>query len=292
MPAEVASFFHAPTATWTHVAGDPSSGAAAVIDPVLDFDPASGRLGIAAARQVLDHLLARRLDLQWILETHAHADHLTAAAWLREQTGAPVAIGRGIVQVQATFKRLLGLGEEFRADGSPFDRLLDDGERLPLGALEVQAMATPGHTPDGMSYRVGDAVFVGDTLFAPAVGSARCDFPGGDAATLYASVRRLYALPPETRVFLCHDYPPAGAEPRAEVPLAEEMRANIHLAADVDEAGFVAMRERRDATLAAPRLLWPALQVNIRAGRLPPPDAEGRRFLRLPLDATALGPVA
>ncbi|KRE99915.1 MBL fold metallo-hydrolase [Frateuria sp. Soil773] len=292
MPAEVASFFHSPTSTWTHVVSDPSSGAAAVIDPVLDFDPASGRLGTEAARQVLDHLQARRLDLRWILETHAHADHLTAAAWLREQTGVPVAIGRGIVQVQSTFKRLLGLGDGFRADGSPFDRLLDDGERLPLGALEVQAMATPGHTPDGMSYRVGDAVFIGDTLFAPAAGSARCDFPGGDAAMLYASVRRLYALPPETRVFLCHDYPPAGAEPRAEVPLAEQMQANIHLAAGVDEAGFVAMRERRDATLAAPRLLWPALQVNIRAGQLPPPDAEGRRFLKLPLDAAALGPLA
>lgn len=292
MPADIASFFHAPTSTWSHVVSDPATGAAAVIDPVLDFDPASGRLGDEAVRQLLQHLQDRRLDPQWILETHAHADHLSGAAWLREKTGAPVAIGRGIVHVQATFKRLLGLDDAFEADGAPFDRLLDDGERLPLGTLEVQVLATPGHTSDSLSYRVGDAVFIGDTLFSPAAGSARCDFPGGDAVALYASVHRLYALPPETRLFLCHDYPPAGVEPRACVPLTEEMHANIHLAASVDEADFLAMRTQRDATLAVPRLLWLALQVNIRAGRLPPADAEGRRFLKLPLKTAALDMVS
>jgi len=284
----VASFFHDATSTWTHVASDPASAAAVVIDPVLDFDPSSGRLGTVAVQQVLEHLRAQRLDLQWILETHAHADHLTAAAWLREQTGAPVAIGAGIVQVQATFKRLLNLGEEFVADGSQFDRLLHDGEVLPLGGLSVQALATPGHTADGMSYRIGDAVFIGDTLFSPASGSARCDFPGGDAATLYASVQRLYGLPDSTRLYLCHDYPAAGGTPRSEVPMPEQRHDNAHLRGDVAAAEFVALRQRRDATLAVPRLLWPALQVNLRGGRLPPEERTGQRFLKLPLDASAL----
>ncbi|MEW9571427.1 MBL fold metallo-hydrolase [Rhodanobacter sp. Si-c] len=288
MPADVASFFHAATSTWTHVASDPATGAAAVIDPVLDFDPASGRLGTAAARAVLDHLRTQGLDLKWILETHAHADHLTAAAWLRAQTGATVAAGAGIVEVQAVFKQRLDLGDAFVADGSAFDRLLRDGDVLPLGGLALEVLATPGHTADGVSYRVGDAVFIGDTLFSPAAGSARCDFPGGSAAVLHASVRRLYALPDDTRLYLCHDYPAAGAMPRSMVPLPEQREHNAHLAAATGEADFVALRERRDATLAMPRLFWPALQVNIRAGGLPPADGEGRRFLKLPLDVVAL----
>ena len=288
MPAHVTSFFHAATSTWTHVASDPATGAAAVIDPVLDFDPASGRLGTEAARAVLDHLREQRLDLHWILETHAHADHLSAAAWLRAQTGAPVAAGAGIVAVQAEFKRRLALGEDFAADGAAFDRLLHDGELLPLGELALEVLATPGHTADSVSYRVGDAVFIGDTLFSPAAGSARCDFPGGSAAVLHASVRRLYAMPDDTRLYLCHDYPADGAAPRSMATAREQREHNAHLSAATSAADFVALRERRDATLAMPRLFWPALQINIRAGSLPPADGAGRRFLKLPLDASAL----
>lgn len=288
MPAHVASFFHAATSTWTHVVSDPATAAAAVIDPVLDFDPASGRLGTEAAREVLDHLRAQRLDLQWILETHAHADHLSAAAWLRAQTGAAVAAGAGIVAVQAEFKRRLALGEDFVADGAQFDHLLHDGEVLPLGGLALEVLATPGHTADSVSYRVGEAVFIGDTLFSPAAGSARCDFPGGSAAMLHASVRRLYALPDDTRLYLCHDYPADGAAPRSMATVREQREHNVHLAAGTTAAEFVALRERRDATLAMPRLFWPALQLNIRAGELPPADGAGRRFLKLPLDASAL----
>jgi len=288
MPAHVASFFHAATSTWTHVVSDPATAAAAVIDPVLDFDPASGRLGTEAAREVLDHLRAQRLDLQWILETHAHADHPTAAAWLRAQTGAAVAAGAGIVAVQAEFKRRLALGEDFVADGAQFDRLLHDGEVLPLGGLALEVLATPGHTADSVSYRVGEAVFIGDTLFSPAAGSARCDFPGGSAAALHASVRRLYGLPDDTRLYLCHDYPADGAAPRSMATVREQREHNVHLAAGTTAAEFVALRERRDATLAMPRLFWPALQLNIRAGELPPADGAGRRFLKLPLDAGAL----
>lgn len=292
MAADVASFFHADTSTWTHVVSDPATSVAAVIDPVLDFDPASGRLGAEAARAVLGHLQAQRLDLRWILETHAHADHLSAAAWLRTRTGAAVAAGAGIVAVQAEFKRRLDLGDAFAADGSAFDRLLHDGEVLPLGGLALEVLATPGHTADSVSYRVGDAVFIGDTLFSPAAGSARCDFPGGSAAALHASVRRLYALPDDTRLYLCHDYPAEGAAPRSMATVREQREHNVHLAAGTSAADFVALRERRDATLAMPRLFWPALQVNIRAGGLPPADGEGRRFLKWPLDATALEPQA
>jgi len=288
MPAHVASFFHAATSTWTHVVSDPATAAAAVIDPVLDFDPANGKLDTEAARTVLDHLQAQKLQLQWILETHAHADHLSAAAWLRAQTGAAVAAGAGIVAVQAEFKRRLALGEDFVADGAQFDHLLHDGEVLPLGGLALEVLATPGHTADSVSYRVGEAVFIGDTLFSPAAGSARCDFPGGSAAMLHASVRRLYALPDDTRLYLCHDYPTDGAAPRSMVPLREQREHNVHLAAGTTAAEFVALRERRDATLAMPRLFWPALQLNIRAGELPPADGAGRRFLKLPLDAGAL----
>lgn len=287
MSAKIVSFFHAATSTWTHVAAAPVSGAAAVIDPVLDFDPVSGRLGTEAGQAVLDHLLTHGLELKWILETHAHADHLTAAAWLRAQTGAPLATGEGIVQVQAVIKQRLGLGREFTADGSAFDRLLREGDTLPLGELSIEVLATPGHTADSVSYRIGEAVFIGDTLFSPGVGSARCDFPGGDAAALYASVRRLYALPEDTRLYLCHDYPAADAAPRDSVPMQEQREHNVHLSAETSAADFLALRERRDAMLPLPRLFWPALQVNIRAGELPPVDDEGRRFLKLPLDGAA-----
>lgn len=288
MPADIASFFHEATSTWTHVVIDAATGAAAVIDPVLDFDPASGKLGAEAARAVLEHLRAHRLELKLILETHAHADHLSAAAWLRARTGAAVAAGAGIIAVQAEFQRRLGLEADFAADGSDFDRLLHDGDVLPLGELALQVLATPGHTADSMSYRVGDAVFIGDTLFAPEAGSARCDFPGGSAAALHASVQRLYALPDDTQLYLCHDYPAAGATPCRMTTVREQRERNVHLAATTTEAEFVALRKQRDATLAMPRLFWPSLQLNIRAGELPPADDAGRRFLKLPLDAAAL----
>ena len=285
MNPEVTPFFHAPTSTWSYVVRDPDSPAAAIVDPVLDFDASSGRVWTESAGKLLDHLREHALEPKWILETHVHADHLTAAAWLKRHTGAQVAIGSRVVEVQRAFKSLLHLGDDWVADGSQFDALLADGDTLPLGALQVEAIATPGHTPDGVSYRIGDAVFVGDTLFAPALGSARCDFPGGDAVTLYASVQRLYALPGDTRMFLCHDYPKEGEAPRSQSSVAEQMQANRHIARGTSEEQFVAMRRARDATLSVPKLLWPALQVNIRAGHLPTAEDNGRSYLKLPLDA-------
>jgi len=283
MQPNVIPFRHEDTATWTYLVHAPGDAAAVVIDPVLDFDAASGEVRTESAAKLLAAAADAHLRIEWILETHAHADHLSAAAWLRECTGARVAIGAGIVGVQQTFKERLNLGDDaLAADGRQFDRLLADGEGLHIGSLPVQAVATPGHTPDSMSYLIGDAVFVGDTLFSPASGSARCDFPGGDAHALYRSVQRLYGLP-ATRMFLCHDYPPAGTEARAEIPVDEQRTRNIHLHEGIDEAAFVAMRTTRDASLAVPRLLWPALQVNIRAGRLPPAESNGTSYLRLPV---------
>lgn len=284
MSPQVASFFHTSTGTWSHVVRDAQSSAAAIIDAVMDFDAASGRASCESAATLLEHLREYALEPKWILETHVHADHLTAAAWLKQRTGAQTAIGARVVEVQATFKDLLNLGDGFVADGSQFDALLADGDALPLGELRIEAIATPGHTPDGMSYRIGDAVFVGDTLFAPMLGSARCDFPGGDAADLYASAQRLYALPGDTRVFLCHDYPKDDAPPRAQTTIAEQQRENRHISREIRLEQFAEMRRARDATLAVPKLLWPALQVNIRAGRLPDEEANGRRYLKLPLD--------
>ena len=288
MTASVESFFHGPTNTWSHIASDPSSASAVLIDPVLDFDPASGRVWTQAAQALLEHVRSRRLHVGWILETHAHADHLSAADWLKRRLGAGgmaprIGIGAGIVAVQRHFKPVFALGDEFAADGAPFDRLFADGERFPIGSLDVAVIATPGHTSDGVSYLIGDAVFVGDTLFAPAGGTGRCDFPGADAATQYRSIRRLYELPDATRVFLCHDYPAAGIEPQCQSTIGAQKAGNVQLNAATSAADYIALRTRRDATLAAPRLLYPSLQVNICAGRLPPPDAAGRRFLRLPL---------
>jgi len=284
----VQSFYHAATCTWTHVVSDPDSAAAAIVDPVLDFDPASGRIWTEQAQVVLDWLSANGRRADWILETHAHADHLSGADWLKRALGsaghAPrVAIGRGIVDVQRHFRGVFALGADFAADGSQFDHLFGADESFAIGSLQARAIATPGHTSDGMSYLVGDAAFVGDTLFAPGGGTGRCDFPGADAATQYRSIRRLYELPDATRVFLCHDYPAAGVEPVAQTSIGAEKAGNTQLRATTGEAEYVAFRRQRDATLAAPRLLYPSLQVNIRAGRLPPADAGGRTFLQLPL---------
>jgi glyoxylase-like metal-dependent hydrolase (beta-lactamase superfamily II) len=219
-----------------------------------------------------------------VLETHAHADHLTAAAHLKRETGAKVAIGRGITQVQARFKMLFGLEPEFATDGRQFDRLFADGETFRIGDITARVVATPGHTDDSLTYVIGDAAFVGDTVFAPDIGTARADFPGGDARKLYRSIQRLFDLPDDTRLFLCHDYPPAEREARAQSSLDEQKQRNVHVGGGAGEDAFVKMRSERDASLAAPRLILPALQVNIRAGELPPPDANGIRYLRLPLD--------
>jgi glyoxylase-like metal-dependent hydrolase (beta-lactamase superfamily II) len=278
----VHSFHHATSGTWTHVVAD-AGGHAAIIDPVLDFDVASGRVDAKPAHELLARLGELGLETAAILETHAHADHLSAGGWLRDRLGVPLAIGAGIVEVQRTFKRLLALGDDFAADGRAFDRLLRGGDSIIVGALDIRVIAVPGHTPDSVAYLVGDALFVGDTMFAPPAGTARCDFPGGSAATLYRSVRRLYELPDETRVFLCHDYPAAGSAPVAQVRIGDEKQANVHLRSDTPESDYIGMRERRDATLAVPKLLWPAIQFNIRGGRLPPPDTLGRRHFRLPV---------
>jgi len=281
----VHSQYHADTGTWCHVVADPATRAAAIIDPVLDYEAKGARTGTGFAQGVLALCESAGYRVQWLLETHAHADHLSAAEWLQQLTGAPVGIGAGIRAVQATFKPIYGLEADFPTDGSQFDRLFADGERFALGELEVEVIATPGHTSDSLSYRIGDAVFVGDSIFMPDGGTARCDFPGGDAEVLYASIQRLYSLPEDTRVFVCHDYGPGGREPRAQTTVGEQKRANIHVRADTPVAEFVELRTKRDATLALPALILPAVQVNIRGGRLPSPDASGRRFLSLPLDA-------
>lgn len=284
MNPQVQSFYDPATFTLTHVMYDRDGGHAAVVDPVLDFDPASARISTMSADRVLGFVREHGLSVDWILETHAHADHLTAAAYLKCATGAQVAIGRGITQVQERFKALFGLAADFPVDGRQFDRLFADGERFRIGELEVRAMATPGHTDDSLTYLAGDAAFVGDTVFAPDIGTARVDFPGGDARKLYRSIQALFELPADTRLFMCHDYPPADRQARAHSSLGDQRRHNLHVGGQVDEEAFVMARTLRDASLAVPRLILPALQVNIRAGELPPPETNGIRYLHLPLN--------
>lgn len=278
----VESFYDPATATFTYVVYDHEGGRAAIIDPVLDFDLASASISTISADRVLEFAAEQDLSIDWILETHAHADHLTAAAYLKEKTGAPVAIGRGIVAVQARFKTLFGLAD-LPADGSQFDRLFDDGDTFDIGQLEARAIATPGHTDDSLSYLIGDVAFIGDTMFAPETGTARVDFPGGDARKLYHSIQKLLALPASTRIFLCHDYPKDRAA-QAETSVEEQNARNVHVNSNTSEDDFVRRRTEHDATLAPPKLILPALQVNIRAGQLPEPDANGVRYLRLPLN--------
>jgi len=280
----VEAFFDKDTGTFSHVVYDCAGGTAAIIDPVLDYDAASARTSIRSADALLAFVQAQRLTVEWILETHAHADHLSAGGYLRDRLGAKLAIGRGIVDVQARFKALFGIGDELVADGSQFDRLFDDGDAFRIGNLEARVLATPGHTGDSLTYVIGDAAFIGDTLFAPEIGTARCDFPGGDATRLYTSIRKILTLPAETRLFLCHDYPPASRGPIAESSIAAQARDNIHVGHDATADAFIAMRTARDATLPVPRLLLPALQVNIRGGRLPEVEANGIAYLKLPLN--------
>jgi glyoxylase-like metal-dependent hydrolase (beta-lactamase superfamily II) len=284
MLACVESFYHLATSTFTHVVYDCEGGHAAIVDPVLDFEPSTARTSTASADRVLEFLREHRLTVDWILETHAHADHLTAASYLKTRTGAQVAIGRGITSVQQRFSVLFGLGPDFHTDGSQFDRLFGEDDTFHIGELSGRALGTPGHTDDSLTYVIGDAAFVGDTVFAADTGTARADFPGGDAHKLYRSIQKLFALPGETRIFLCHDYPPTSREPRAQSSVAEQKARNIHVGGTVSEESFVRMRNERDAKLPAPRLILPSLQVNIRAGALPPPDSNGIRYLRLPVD--------
>jgi glyoxylase-like metal-dependent hydrolase (beta-lactamase superfamily II) len=286
MQTQVHPFFDASSNTWSYVVAEPQGRNAAIIDPVLDFDPKSGRTGTASAQALLDHVRTHALDVRWILETHAHADHLSAGHWLKSQfPQATLAIGEGIRTVQAAFGPIFNLGDGFPVDGSQFDHLFADGESFALGALPVQVIAVPGHTSDSCAYLVGDALFTGDSLFMPDGGSARCDFPGGDARTLFDSIQRLFELPDDTRVFVCHDYGPGGRDVACETTIAAQKRDNIHVRDGVTADEFVALREERDATLAMPALLLPAVQVNIRAGALPEPEANGVRYLKLPLDA-------
>ena len=279
---EVQGFFDPVTNTISYLVVDPASGQAAVVDPVRDFDAASGKVGSGAAQPIIDTIERRGLTLAWVLETHAHADHLSGAPLFRDRFGPKVAIGAGITAVQSAFAA--EMGATAASGGGDFDRLLSDGDRLPLGSLEIEVIATPGHTPACVSYLVGDALFVGDTLFMPDYGTARCDFPGGDARTLFHSIQRLLALPPETRVFLCHDYKAPGRNEFAwETTIAEQRARNVHVGGDASEELFVAMRTERDAKLPMPKLLYPAIQTNIRGGKLPEPDEAGRRFIRIPV---------
>jgi glyoxylase-like metal-dependent hydrolase (beta-lactamase superfamily II) len=281
----VQGFFHGPTNTITYLVSDPATGAAAIIDPVLDYDPAAARTGDQSIVPVLDAVREQGLDLKLILDTHAHADHLSGADAIRQRTGAPIGIGGHITQVQKVFGALFE-AHDVTPDGVVFDRLFADGERFMLGSIEVEVIHTPGHTPACVSYHIGDAVFVGDTLFMPDYGTARADFPGGDARTLYRSIHRLLALPEETRMFVGHDYLPEGrADYRWETTVGAQQAGNIHGGGGGSEDDFVAMREARDATLKPPTLILPSLQVNIRAGALPPAEASGKRFLKMPLNA-------
>lgn len=281
----VHTVFDEVTFTATHVVSDPATGKAAIIDSVLDFDPASGRTSTTSADKIIAYVEAAGLTTEWLLETHVHADHLSAAPYLQERLGGIVAIGRDILTVQSVFGTIFNEGPAFARDGSQFDHLVQDGERFRLGSLEAAVLHVPGHTPADMAFVIGDAAFVGDTLFMPDYGTARADFPGGDARTLFRSIHRLLALPDQTRLFLCHDYKAPGREHFVwETTVGEQRERNVHVHPGVTEDAFVAMREARDATLGMPRLILPSIQINMRAGHLPEPEDNGTRYLKLPLN--------
>ncbi|WP_434644624.1 MBL fold metallo-hydrolase [Achromobacter piechaudii] len=282
MNPQIQAFFDSVTATVTYVVHDGS--ACAIIDSVLDYDPKSGRSSTSSADRVVDYVREQKLQTQWLLETHAHADHLSAAPYLQRQLGGVIAIGQSIRTVQGVFKQVFNLEPEFQLDGSQFGHLFADGETFQIGQLQATAIHVPGHTPADMAYLIGDAAFVGDTMFMPDVGTARCDFPGGDAHELYRSIQRLLALPGDTRLFMCHDYPPASRKAQWQTSVAEQRAANIHVREGTSEDAFVAMRTQRDATLSMPTLILPAIQVNIRAGHFPPAEDNGVRYLKIPVN--------
>lgn len=286
MKAHVEVFFDPATFTYSYVVSDPATRQCALIDSVLDYDPASGRTSYQSADRLIAHVRQEGLSVRWILETHVHADHLSAAPYLRQQLGGSLGIGDQIKVVQDTFGKLFNAGPDFPTDGSQFDHLFHDGDEFMLGTIKAHAIHTPGHTPACMTYVIGDAAFVGDTLFMPDYGTARCDFPGGDAHTLYRSIHdKLFQLPDETRVFLCHDYKAPGREDyRYETTIGAERAGNVHIHAAISEEQFVTMRQTRDATLGMPTLILPSVQVNMRAGELPPAENNGTRYLKIPLD--------
>ena len=283
---EVTGFFDEATNTISYVVADTETAACAIIDPVLDYDPCSGRTATASADRMIAHVYTKDLTVEWIIETHVHADHLTAAPYLQETLGGRIAIGGAIVSVQGTFGELFNTGNDFRADGSQFDVLFNDGDTFAVGAIDGRVMHTPGHTPACCTYVIGEAAFVGDTLFMPDFGTARCDFPGGDAAQLYRSIQRIFALPDDTRLFMCHDYKAPGRDVFAwETTVAEQKASNAHVSGGVGEAAFVKMRSDRDAKLDMPRLILPSIQVNMRGGRMPPAEDNGIRYMKIPIDA-------
>lgn len=278
------AFFDPTTETVTYVLADPATGRCAIIDPVLDYDPKSGRTSTTAADKVRDHVAQQGLVVDWILETHAHADHLSGAVYLKQHLGGRIAIGERIRTVQATFQKIFNLEPGFAPNGSQFDHLFKDGETFHIGNLEATALLVPGHTPADMAYRVGNQVFVGDTLFMPDVGTARADFPGGNAHTLFQSIQRLLALPPDTEMYVCHDYPPKTRSHAWQTTVAAQKAHNIHVKDGTTEDAFVAMRQARDATLGMPTLIIPSIQINVRAGHMPPPEDNGQIYLKIPLN--------
>lgn len=282
--AEIESFFDSETWTFTYVVSAGKGSPCVVIDSVLNYDPKSGRTTTRSADQVIAYIQSKQLKLEWILETHAHADHLTAAPYLQEKLGGKLVIGDHIVNVQNVFKGVFNLDSGFATDGSQFDHLLKEGESLAFGDLSLKALFVPGHTPACMAYEIGDALFVGDTLFMPDVGTARCDFPGGDARTLYQSIQKLLAYPKETKLYMCHDYPPNGRTPENCTTVGAEKAGNIHVHDGITEEQFVQMRTKRDDTLDMPNLILPSIQVNIRAGHFPEPDSNGKSYLKIPLN--------
>jgi len=282
---DVTAFFDEPTNTISYVVKDPASKACAVVDSVMDIDYAAGRISFDSADRIIEHIRANGLELEWLIETHVHADHLSAAPYIQEKLGGKIGIGENITVVQDTFGKVFNEGTEFQRDGSQFDRLFKDGDTYTVGKMNCFAMHTPGHTPACMTHVMGDAVFVGDTLFMPDGGTARADFPGGDAGELYRSIRKVLTLPDSFRLFMCHDYGPNGREIRWETTVAEERQHNIHARDGITEEEFVKMRTERDATLDMPKLIIPSIQVNMRAGRLPPKDDQGKTFLKVPVNA-------
>ncbi|MDH6240753.1 glyoxylase-like metal-dependent hydrolase (beta-lactamase superfamily II) [Polynucleobacter sphagniphilus] len=284
MKAQIKSFFDKATWTFTYVVSDPEARVCIVIDPVLNYDPKSGRTLTQSADQVLEYITSNQLQLEWILETHAHADHLTAAKYLQDMLGGKIAIGEKVQKIQGVFKGIFNLGDEFKADGSQFDHLIKDGENISFGNLNIESIAVPGHTPACLAYKIDDAIFVGDTLFPSDVGTARCDFPGGDANTLYKSIKKILSYPESTNLYMCHDYPPTNRQVIGRTTVGEQRENNIHIRDGVTEDAFVQMRKARDATLEVPVLLLPSIQVNIRAGAMPPKEDNGTSYMKIPIN--------